>query len=193
MSKKQCNKCGKRTAQTSSFCPACGSNELDLASADATPATFPALNAKTAAELVETPPTEASASAAAPEPAAPACAAEETMPTSPASTASEVRETEADVQWRVDVVSGPHRGDSCLISADRPLTIGRANDADVALCGDPLVSQRHATLEIASDSIILTDMHSTNGCFVRMTGPCELRDGDEFIIGDNLIQVSKRT
>ena len=86
-----------------------------------------------------------------------------------------------------------HRDDSCLIPADRPLTIGRANDADVALCGDPLVSQRHATLEIASDSIILTDMHSTNGCFVRMTGPCELRDGGEFIIGDNLIQVSKRT
>ncbi len=72
----------------------------------------------------------------------------------------------------------------------RPLTIGRATDADVVIV-DPLVSRRHARLASRGGRILLTDLGSTNGTRVNgevireaIVGP-----GDRLEIGATWLEV----
>jgi pSer/pThr/pTyr-binding forkhead associated (FHA) protein len=48
----------------------------------------------------------------------------------------------------------------------RPLTVGRAADADVVVA-DPLVSRHHARLAPRSGRLVLVDLGSTNGTLVN--------------------------
>jgi pSer/pThr/pTyr-binding forkhead associated (FHA) protein len=51
---------------------------------------------------------------------------------------------------------------------------------------DESVSRRHARIRVQADSAVLEDLGSKNGTFLggnRLTGPEELRDGDEIRFG----------
>ncbi len=66
-----------------------------------------------------------------------------------------------------------------------PFVIGRSGDCQLSL-DDPLVSRRHATLQVRSDGVALHDLESRNGVYVngtRISGQRELTDGDRIIIG----------
>ena len=89
----------------------------------------------------------------------------------------------------------PSRATPCwLVGADRTFrlgegqnTIGRDPGSAVWL-DSPSVSRRHARLTIESPTrrVMLEDLESTNGCFVRgaaVRGPIELSDGDTITIG----------
>jgi len=72
----------------------------------------------------------------------------------------------------------------------RPLTIGRAADADVVIV-DPLVSRRHARLASRGGRIVLSDLGSTNGTRVNgevireaVVGP-----GDHLEIGATWLEI----
>ncbi len=65
------------------------------------------------------------------------------------------------------------------------LLIGRLPECDVLL-QDNLVSRMHARLSVQSESVVVEDLHSTNGVYVnglRVGHSTVLREGDRILIG----------
>lgn len=76
-----------------------------------------------------------------------------------------------------------------------PLTIGRSSPAEVVLEGGT-VSRRHCRLERQGDSIVLSDLASTNGTFVnseRVDAPVVLEDGARITIGAHALSYHRRS
>ena len=76
-----------------------------------------------------------------------------------------------------------------------PLTVGRSAPAEVILEGST-VSRRHCKLEQQGDSIVLSDLGSTNGTFVnceRVTAPVALEDGARITIGAHTLSYHRRS
>jgi len=67
------------------------------------------------------------------------------------------------------------------------LLIGRLPECDVLL-QDTLVSRMHARISVQGDSVVVEDLHSTNGVYVNgmLVGHSTvLREGDRILIGTN--------
>src|SRR5687767_9891481 len=62
------------------------------------------------------------------------------------------------------------------------VVIGR-EDGDILIPTDPYLSQRHARIERSANCCHIHDCRSTNGTFVQIRQPIELRPGDEILIG----------
>jgi pSer/pThr/pTyr-binding forkhead associated (FHA) protein len=93
-------------------------------------------------------------------------------------------------QLSLEIVEGPGSGQQ--VSVDRPLTIGRAPDADLVL-QDGQASRHHARVSPAQDgSAVVEDLQSANGTFVNhneLAGPARLDAGDELLIGVTVMQL----
>ena len=78
-----------------------------------------------------------------------------------------------------------------LEDPDRPLTIGRSEQTDVAFVWDAEVSRLHAQLECAAGEwLVVDDGLSSNGTFVngtRIAGRRRLTDGDLIRVGSTVI------
>ena len=61
---------------------------------------------------------------------------------------------------------------------------------DMTFASDPLVSELHCAIEEQAGAIVLTDLTSRAGTFVRITGQRELIEGDELAIGRTRFKVS---
>ncbi len=89
----------------------------------------------------------------------------------------------------LEIVEGPGSGRQVVL--DRPIVIGRAQDADLVL-DDAEVSRHHARVSPASDgSAVVEDLGSSNGTFVNNSQLYErarLDPGDELLIGVTLLQ-----
>lgn len=81
----------------------------------------------------------------------------------------------------VQILAGGARG-ACLVARGSTLQVGSAI-GDLILSGDPLVDAQHCLVEEQASSILLTDLESRNGVFVRTRGRQELVNGDEIVIG----------
>jgi len=71
------------------------------------------------------------------------------------------------------------------VSAPLPLVVGRSSEADVPLL-DPLVSRRHARLDLDAGVVYVTDLDSSNGTFLngsRVGESIEVRPGDRLDVG----------
>jgi hypothetical protein len=70
------------------------------------------------------------------------------------------------------------------------LRIGRSSSCDLML-SDPTVSRRHARLIHRGGKWVLQDLGSTNGTALngRKVGRCELRPGDELLLGHARLRV----
>lgn len=68
------------------------------------------------------------------------------------------------------------------------ISIGR-EDGDIRIPADPYLSQRHVRIERSGNRFIVRDCNSTNGTFVQIRQPMELRPGDEILIGGQLFRV----
>jgi serine phosphatase RsbU (regulator of sigma subunit) len=76
-----------------------------------------------------------------------------------------------------------------------PLTIGRIAPCELVL-DSPTVSRRHCRVELQGDSVVLTDLDSTNGIFVndeRVSGLVALEDGARIRIGAHTLSYHRRT
>jgi hypothetical protein len=76
-----------------------------------------------------------------------------------------------------------------------PLIVGRSAPAGVILDGTT-VSRRHCRIERHGDSIVLSDLGSTNGTFVnseRVTAPFKLEDGARITIGAHALSYHRRS
>jgi hypothetical protein len=75
-----------------------------------------------------------------------------------------------------------------------PLTIGRAEDNDLALSKDDFASSHHARIESQRDGVWVLDLDSTNGTFVngkRLDGRRLLNAGDVVQIGDTELRFER--
>jgi pSer/pThr/pTyr-binding forkhead associated (FHA) protein len=88
----------------------------------------------------------------------------------------------------VQIWEGGQQGATC-VARGTTLTVGR-NAGDMTFPNDPLVSDHHCAIEEQAGSIVLTDLGSRAGTFVRITGQRELLDGDELAIGRTRLRVS---
>jgi len=71
---------------------------------------------------------------------------------------------------------------ACVVARGTTMLFGSAV-GDFVFAHDTLVSEQHCLLEEQAGSIILTDLESRTGVFVRIKGEQELVHGDELIVG----------
>jgi pSer/pThr/pTyr-binding forkhead associated (FHA) protein len=55
--------------------------------------------------------------------------------------------------------------------------------------GDRYVSARHARLDLSESGVLITDVGSSNGTFLRLTGTTRVGTGDQVLIGMQLLRV----
>ncbi|HVP68561.1 MAG TPA: FHA domain-containing protein [Anaeromyxobacteraceae bacterium] len=60
---------------------------------------------------------------------------------------------------------------------------------DVTFPGDRYVSGRHARIDVTETAVTVTDLGSSNGTFLRVTGPTDLAAGDQVLLGMQLLRV----
>ncbi len=82
-------------------------------------------------------------------------------------------------------------GEGRVATADgASLSIGRESNT-LDFPDDRFISGHHARLDLSSnaDEVILTDMGSRNGTFIRLEGAQELFHGDYLFVGQQLLRV----
>lgn len=81
----------------------------------------------------------------------------------------------------VQQFEGGARG-ACAVARGNALQVGSAI-GDLVFPDDPLVSEQHCLVEEQAGSLVLTDLGSRTGVFVRVRGVQVLIHGDELLVG----------
>jgi hypothetical protein len=81
----------------------------------------------------------------------------------------------------VQIFEGGSLG-ACVLARGTTLQIG-SSQGDFVFPSDPLVSDQHCLIEETAGAILLTDLGSRTGVFVRIKGEQELVHGDELLVG----------
>lgn len=91
-------------------------------------------------------------------------------------------------QLRMKVIEGAQAGSE--MGASLPCVLGR-KDADINI-NDPMVSKRHAAIQIINGKLLLIDLHSTNGTTLNdeTISQRELKQGDRIGIGQTILLVT---
>jgi pSer/pThr/pTyr-binding forkhead associated (FHA) protein len=84
------------------------------------------------------------------------------------------------------VPSGGHRDVRHLTGSE--VVLGR-EEGDIVFRDDAFMSRRHAAVTWDGQRAQITDLGSSNGTFVRITGPTLLRHGDHVRLGDQLLRI----
>ena len=71
-------------------------------------------------------------------------------------------------------------------------TLGRKS-GDIVFKNDPFMSGLHARIVAQAGRFILQDLKSKNGVYRRIRDEMELKDGDEFFVGEQLFRCAVRT
>jgi hypothetical protein len=90
-------------------------------------------------------------------------------------------------QLKLKVVEGPQA--DAELGGSLPCVLGR-KDADIVI-NDPMVSKRHAAIQIINGKLLLVDLHSTNGTTLNNEPVTqrELKQGDRIGIGQTVLLV----
>ena len=91
----------------------------------------------------------------------------------------------------ISVISGFDEGKRQSFT-DFPISIGRLPDNDFQL-DDPFVSRRHCTIYKEENYFTLSDLKSTNKTVLNekiLDSPKSFKDGDNLIIGENLLRLN---
>jgi pSer/pThr/pTyr-binding forkhead associated (FHA) protein len=68
------------------------------------------------------------------------------------------------------------------------VSLGREGN-DINFPEDPFISGRHASIQLSSGVLTVSDLGSRNGTFVRATGERQLKHGDYVFLGQQLLRV----
>jgi FHA domain/zinc-ribbon domain len=60
---------------------------------------------------------------------------------------------------------------------------------DITFPGDGFVSGRHAVLNARGDRLLVKDVGSSNGTFMRLSAPSFVESGDQFLVGRELVRI----
>lgn len=85
------------------------------------------------------------------------------------------------------LASGEERGKR----VGESLIIGRSF-GDIQVPGDTFLSGRHAAVQETAEGYVLRDLGSTNGTFVRVRKPIDLRTGDQFMVGQQVFRFTAK-
>jgi pSer/pThr/pTyr-binding forkhead associated (FHA) protein len=93
----------------------------------------------------------------------------------------------------VQVFEGGANG-ACVVARGNTLQVGSAI-GDLIFPDDPLVAEQHCLIEEQAGTVVLTDLASRTGVFVRIRGQQELLHGDELLMGRTrlVVDLSKKT
>lgn len=86
---------------------------------------------------------------------------------------------------------GGARG-ATVLARGKALQIG-AQTGDLRFPEDPLLSDQHCLIEDQAGSLVLTDLGSRTGVFVRVRGEQTLKNGDELLVGRTRLKVELPT
>ena len=67
------------------------------------------------------------------------------------------------------------------------LVLGR-EQGDIVFCDDEFMSRRHALLQFRGGGALLSDLGSSNGTFIRLTGQHALAPAEMIRLGDELLR-----
>jgi hypothetical protein len=87
----------------------------------------------------------------------------------------------------VQIYEGGQEG-ACVVARGTTLIVGKTV-ADLVIANDLLVDDQHCLVEEQAGVIVLTDLGSRTGVFVRIKGEQELQQGDEMLIGRTRLMV----
>jgi hypothetical protein len=87
----------------------------------------------------------------------------------------------------VQIFEGGAEG-ACVVARGTTLQVGSAV-GDLVFPNDPLVSEQHCYIEEQAGSIVLTDLQSRTGVFVRVKSEERLDHGDQIIVGRTRLAV----
>ena len=87
----------------------------------------------------------------------------------------------------VQIFEGGAKG-ACVVARGTTMQIGSAI-GDFVFTADPLVADQHCLVEEQAGAIVLTDLDSKTGVFVRIKGEQELVTGDEVLVGRTRMQL----
>ena len=90
----------------------------------------------------------------------------------------------------VQIYEGDREG-ACVVARGTTVICGRSV-ADLVFSNDPLVDEQHCIVEEQAGTIVLTDLGSRTGVFVRVKGEHELSHGDEILVGRTRLMVDLR-
>jgi len=93
-----------------------------------------------------------------------------------------------ELQFSLKVLEGTEAGKEFQVSRSR-VTVGR-EEGDILL-GDPLVSRKHAALEVfGCHHIVVKDLASTNGTYLngRLIAYSKLNNGDKIKVGSTVLE-----
>lgn len=91
----------------------------------------------------------------------------------------------------ISVLLGIDKGKKASFT-DFPISIGRLPDNDFQL-NDPFVSRRHCTIYTDDICFTVSDLKSTNKTILNekiLNSPKSFIDGDNLIIGENLLKLN---
>lgn len=71
---------------------------------------------------------------------------------------------------------------ACLVARGNTLQVG-SSIGDLIFPDDPLVGEQHCVIEEQAGTVLLSDLGSRTGVFVRIRGSQELLHGDELLVG----------
>ena len=89
------------------------------------------------------------------------------MPT-PIPTEKTQRIERASRELSIDVLTGPHKGETWHLAQDK-ISIGRGLENDVVLGDDSTISRTHVTLDYSNGRWTVNDLKSTNGTFLELS------------------------
>jgi pSer/pThr/pTyr-binding forkhead associated (FHA) protein len=84
------------------------------------------------------------------------------------------------------VPSGGYRDVRHLVTEE--VVLGR-EEGDIVFRDDAFMSRRHAAVTWDGKKAQITDLGSSNGTFVRITGPTTIKHGDHVRMGDQLLRI----
>jgi pSer/pThr/pTyr-binding forkhead associated (FHA) protein len=70
------------------------------------------------------------------------------------------------------------------------VVLGR-EEGDIVYRDDAFMSRRHAAITWDGKRAMITDLGSSNGTFVRLTGPTTIKAGDHVRMGDQLLRIER--
>ena len=92
--------------------------------------------------------------------------------------------------WLVQLLPGGVDGEEYPLVMGKELSLGR-QDCDLTFPDDPLLAERHATLTLEGEGVVLRDQGAENGVFLQVPSrrKLELRNGDLLRVGRQFLVV----
>ena len=89
---------------------------------------------------------------------------------------------------RLRLIAGPEVYTEAYALDEQEVTIGRET-GDIVFKDDGFVSGTHARISFENGKVILSDLNSSNGTFLRIRGDHQIADGERVLMGQQLFRL----